>query len=285
MTSAAGMAAISYWDGEWRDGAAPLIGPNDHAFFMASVVFDGARAFAGHTPDLDRHCARVLDSARGLLLAPDLSVEAVTALCREGVARFPASAELYIRPMFFAMRGFVLPEPDSTRFVLAISPMPMPEPGELAVCFSSFRRPARDAAPTDTKAACLYPNMQRALAEAKAKGFQNAITKDPSGNIAELATANLWIARDGVALTPVCNGTFLNGITRQRVIQLLRDDGVQVEETTLTEADIMTADEVFTTGNYGKVLPITRVEQRSLQPGPVYRRARQLYWDFAATDT
>lgn len=275
--------AISYWDGEWREAATPLIGPHDHAFFMASVVFDGARAFAGRTPDLDRHCARVVTSARGLLLEPELEAASITELCREGVARFPKDAELYIRPMFFAMRGFVLPEQGSTRFVLAINAMPMPVPGELAVCFSSFRRPARDAAPTDTKASCLYPNMQRALAEAQSRGFHNAITVDPSGNIAELATANLWIARDGVAQTPVCNGTFLNGITRQRVIQLLRADGIPVEETTLTRADILAADEVFTTGNYGKVLPITRVEDRPFRAGPIYRRARELYWDFAAS--
>lgn len=277
--------AISYWDGEWRDGATPLIGPHDHAFFMASVVFDGARAFDGRTPDLDLHCARVLKSARGLLLEPQLSADAIAALCREGVAQFAKGAELYIRPMFFAMRGFVLPEPESTRFVLAVHTLAMPTPGEFAVCFSSYRRPARDAAPTDTKAACLYPNMQRALAEAQRRGFQNAITSDPSGNIAELATANLWIAKDGVALTPVCNGTFLNGITRQRVMQLLRADGVRVEETTLTAGDIMAADEVFTTGNYGKVLPITRVEDKAFAVGPVYRRARELYWDFVAADS
>lgn len=276
-------AGISYWDGEWRDAATPLIGPHDHAFFMASVVFDGARAFAGHTPDLDRHCARLIQSAKGLLLEPTLEAEAVTALCREGVAKFSKGAELYIRPMFFAMRGFVLPEPGSTRFVLAINPMAMPQPGDFGVCFSSFRRPARDAAPTDTKAACLYPNMQRALAEARARGFDNAITSDPNGNVAELATANLWIAKDGVALTPACNGTFLNGITRQRVIQLLRADGVRVEEATLTPADILSADEVFTTGNYGKVQPITRVEAKTFAPGPIYHRARALYWDFAAS--
>jgi branched-chain amino acid aminotransferase len=167
--------AISYWDGEWRDAAKPLIGPHDHAFFMASVVFDGARAFAGRTPDLDRHCARVIDSANGLLLEPGLSAEAITELCREGVAKFPRHAELYIRPMFFAMRGFVLPEEGSTRFALAINSMAMPEPGDLGVCFSSFRRPARDAAPTDTKAACLYPNMQRALAEAKRRASKTRL--------------------------------------------------------------------------------------------------------------
>ena len=276
------MAAISYWDGEWRDAATPLIGPQDHAFFMASVVFDGARAFGGRTPDLDRHCARVIESARGLLLEPQLAAEQITELCREGVAKFAEGAELYIRPMFFAMRGFVLPESGSTRFCLGINELAMPKPGDLAVCFSRYCRPARNAAPTDTKAACLYPNMQRALAEAQAKGFQNAITADPNGNIAELATANLWIAKDGVALTPVCNGTFLNGITRQRVIGLLRADGIAVEEATLTAADIMGADEVFTTGNYGKVLPITRVEERRFAAGPIYRRARELYWDFAS---
>ena len=277
------MAAISYWDGEWRDAATPLIGPQDHAFFMASVVFDGARAFGGLTPDLDRHCARVIESARGLLLEPQLTAERITELCLEGVARFAPDAELYIRPMFYASRGFVLPEPGSTRFCLAISELAMPAPGELAVCFSRYCRPARNAAPTDTKSACLYPNMQRALAEANARGFQNAITSDPNGNIAELATANLWIAKDGVALTPVCNGTFLNGITRQRVIALLRADGIVVEEATLTATDIMAADEVFTTGNYGKVLPITRIEEKRFAVGPLYRRARELYWDFASS--
>jgi branched-chain amino acid aminotransferase len=86
-----------------------------------------------------------------------------------------------------------------------------------------------------------------------------------------------------VAITPVCNGTFLNGITRQRVMALLRADGIAVEEATLTAADILGADEVFTTGNYGKVLPITRVEDRRFAVGPVYRRARELYWDFAGS--
>jgi branched-chain amino acid aminotransferase len=179
------------------------------------------------------------------------------------------------------MRGFVTPEPESTTFALTVYASPMPEPNGMACCFSSYRRPARDAAPTDAKASCLYPNMQRALVEASRRGFDNAITFDAAANVAELATANLWIARDGVAMTPVCNGTFLNGITRQRVIQLLRDDGTEVREATLTRHDVLEADEVFSTGNYGKVLPITRVEDRHYQMGHVYQKARALYFEFA----
>ena len=76
-------------------------------------------------------------------------------------------------------------------------------------------------------------------------------------------------------------GTFLNGVTRQRMIQLLRDDGMEVQETTLTPEDVRTADEVFNTGNYGKVVPVIRLEDRDLQPGPVARRARELYFDYA----
>jgi branched-chain amino acid aminotransferase len=183
--------------------------------------------------------------------------------------------------MFFAMRGFVVPESASTEFALAVYPSPMPDAKGMTCCFSSYRCPARDAAPTDAKAGCLYPNMQRALVEASERGFDNAITFDAAANVAELATANLWIAKDGVAMTPVCNGTFLNGITRQRVIALLREAGTEVQETTLTKADILDADEVFSTGNYGKVLPITKVEDRHFQSGRIYQRARELYFEFA----
>jgi branched-chain amino acid aminotransferase len=193
----------------------------------------------------------------------------------------PRDLATYVRPMFYAMRGFVVPEAASTEFALAVYAAPIPEPRGMGCCFSSYRRPARDAAPTDAKASCLYPNMQRALVEAAERGFDNAITFDASGNVAELATANLWIARDGVAMTPVCNGTFLNGITRQRVLQLLRDDGVETIETTLTRQDILDADEVFSSGNFGKVLPITRVEGRNYQMGHVYQKARDRYFEFA----
>lgn len=276
--------AIFFHDGRWYEDEQPkLTGPMDHAFWMASVAFDGARSFDGTAPDLDRHCERLIDSTRKMLLRPTMTAGEVLELCREALRRLPPGIPTYIRPMFYATKGFVVPEPDSTRFALAVYHAPMPEATSASVCFSSYRRPARDAAPTDAKASCLYPNMQRALVEASERGFDNAITFDASANVAELATANLWIAKDGVAMTPVCNGTFLNGITRQRVLQLLRDAGIEAIETTLTRRDVLEADEVFSTGNYGKVLPITRVEDRHYQAGHVYRKARDLYFEFART--
>jgi branched-chain amino acid aminotransferase len=278
------MAAIFWHDGRWYEDEQPkLLGPMDHAMWMSTVAFDGARAFDGLAPDLDRHCERLIDSTRKMLLEPTFSAAEIEDLCRQAVGRLPRTVPLYVRPMFYAMRGFVVPDAASTEFVLAVYASPMPEPKGMSCCFSSYRRPARDAAPTDAKASCLYPNLQRALVEAASRGFDNAITLDASANVAELATANLWIAKDGVAMTPVCNGTFLNGITRQRVLQLLRDDGIEAIETTLTRQDILDADEVFSTGNYGKVLPVSRVEDRNYQAGRVYHRARELYFEFART--
>jgi branched-chain amino acid aminotransferase len=278
------MAAIFWHGGTWyEDGQPKLLGPMDHAMWMASIAFDGARGFDGLAPDLDRHCARLIDSTKKMLLEPTMTAQQVEGLCREALRRLPREGAYYLRPMFYAMRGFVTPEPASTEFALAVYASPMPEPKGMACCFSSYRRPARDAAPTDAKASCLYPNMQRALVEATRRGFDNAITCDASGNVAELATANLWIAKDGVAMTPACNGTFLNGITRQRLLRLLRDDGTEAIETTLTRADVLDADEVFSSGNYGKVLPITRVEDRHYQTGHVYQKARALYFEFART--
>ncbi|MNT35956.1 Branched-chain-amino-acid aminotransferase [compost metagenome] len=77
------------------------------------------------------------------------------------------------------------------------------------------------------------------------------------------------------------NGTFLNGITRRRVLALLKADGIDVQERSLTRADVEEADEVFSSGNYGKVVHVNRVEARALEYGPLARRAHQLYMDYA----
>jgi len=279
------MKAVHFIDGHWREGNPPLLGPMTHATWMASVVFDGARAFAGVTPDLDLHCQRLTDSANTFGLQPMLSSGEVMELALDGVGRFPAGSELYIRPMYWAEEGadkfFVMPRPESTRFCMSVFEAPLPQPGDFSVCLSSRRRPAPDMAPTDAKAACLYPNSGRALAEAAKRGFDNAVVLDFEGNVAELATANIWIAKDGAAHTPAANGTFLSGITRYRVGKLLHDSGLDVHERTIAWDEVLDADEVFTTGNFSKVLPITRVEDRDMQPGPVYRRARELYFDWA----
>jgi branched-chain amino acid aminotransferase len=180
MTKASrGKNTETFADGRWYAGSPNILGPHTHAVWLASVVFDGARAFSGVAPDLDRHCARLVASARILGLEPMLAASEIEAVAREGIGRFPAGAELYICPMFYAADGFVVPDPASTRFVLSIYESALPEPTGFTACLSSFRRPARDMAPTEAKASCLYPNVARVGREAQDKGFDTAIVRDP----------------------------------------------------------------------------------------------------------
>ena len=277
------MTAITYIDGEWQEGNVPVIGATSHAIWLGSIAFDGARAFEGVTPDLDRHCQRVVNSAKAMHLESPLSAGDIEQIARDGIAQFGDDAELYVRPMLYANAGIGLLAPDSasTRFVLTVFEAPMPTGDGFSCCLSPYRRPGPEVAPTDAKASCHYPNSSRAIIDARERGFDNPVMRDSLGHVAELATANIWIVRDGVAITPVPNGSFLNGITRQRLIGLLREDGIEVQERTGETAELDAADEIFNSGNYGKVQPVIRYEARQIQPGPIYHRARELYWAFA----
>lgn len=274
-------AVWTFWQGKWMEGSPAIMTPMSHGAWLASTVFDGARAFEGVAPDLDLHCQRLDNSAIAMGLAPTHPVGEVIELCQEGVGRFASGAELYIRPMYWAEGGFVAADPATTRFCLTVYESPIPAPTGFSLTLSPFRRPTYEMAPTDAKAACLYPNSGRALREAQARGFDNAAMLDALGNVAELATANIWMVKDGAAHTPSPNGTFLNGVTRQRVVRLLRDAGVNVHERPMTWREFLDADEVFSSGNYGKIMPVNRIEDRMLQPGPIAARARDLYWEWA----
>lgn len=275
----------TYVDGGWREGNPALIGPRSHAFWLGSSVFDGARVFEGVMPDMDLHAARVNRSAEALGLAPTMPWEAIVELVREGARRFSPNAALYVRPMYWAEDdgpSTIVPDAASTRFCLSLYLTPMPTgAGGIGLTLAKYRRPSLETMPTDAKAGCLYPNSARCLREARSRGFDNAVVLDLLGNVAETTTSNVFMAKDGVVFTPVPNGTFLNGITRQRIVRLLRADGLEVVETSLRYDDLLQADEIFTTGNYSKITPVVRIEDRDLQAGPIGKKARELYWAFA----
>ena len=275
----------SWFEGAWHEGNPGIMGPRTHATWLASSVFDGARYFDGVMPDMDKHAARVNRSALTMGLRPTMSQEEIVEMAREGAGKFAPGTALYVKPMYWAEAdgpSTIIGDPESTKFCLCLFEAAMPGANAgFSVTQGTFRRPTMETMPTDAKAGCLYPNNARILRAAKAAGFDNALVLDMLGNVAETATSNIFMAKDGVVKTPEANGTFLNGITRQRVIGLLRQNGVTVEETTLRYSDFEQADEIFTSGNYSKVMPVTRIDNNTLQPGPIFRRTRELYMDFA----
>ncbi|NUB45077.1 branched-chain amino acid aminotransferase [Fertoebacter nigrum] len=276
----------TYFDGRWHEGNVAVMHAADHGIWQGSSVFDGARYFDGVAPDLAKHCARVNRSAEALMITPTVAADEMEAIAREGLRAYGAAQAVYVRPMYWALDGSsdlgIDPKPGSTGFALCLEEVPMPAPeATTTLTRTRFRRPVLEDAVCNAKAGCLYPNNARMLVEAKSKGFGNALVADAMGNVAETATANVFMVKDGVVFTPIANGTFLSGITRARHIANLRADGVEVREAVLTFADFHDADEVFLSGNLAKVTPVRAFEDTQYQHGPVTRRVRQLYMDWA----
>lgn len=278
----------TYFNGSWHAGDIPVMKAADHGMWLGSNVFDGARLANGLTPDLDKHCARVNASAEALMVTPTVSPEEMVEIIKEGLKAYPADAAVYIRPMYWALDGgmsaIVPREGGETGFAICLEEIPMAAPEASATLTRTrFRRPVLEDAVVNAKAACLYPNNARMLAEARNKGFTNALAADALGNVAEAATANVFAVKDGEVFTPAPNGTFLAGITRARHIANLRADGVVVHEEVMGFDAFHDADEIFLSGNMMKVTPVTAFDDSQFQIGPVTRRVREMYWDWAAT--
>ena len=284
---ATGTNLRTYFEGIWHEGDVPVMKAADHGAWLGTTVFDGARFVDGMAPDLDRHLARVNRSAEALMIKPTVSVDEMLEIVWEGLSLYPKDAAVYVRPMYWGIEGGylgILPDQSATGFAVSLEEIPMAAPdAAVTLTTTRFRRPVLEDAVVNAKAGCLYPNNARMLAEARSRGFGNALVADALGNVAETATANVFMVRDGEVFTPVPNGTFLSGITRARHITNLRADGVTVHETVMSFQDFHDADEVFLSGNMMKVTPITAFDDTSYQVGPLTRRVRDMYWDWAAS--
>ncbi len=284
---ATGKNIRTYYKGTWHEGDTPIMSAADHGAWLGTNVFDGARYVNGLSPDLHAHCDRVNRSAEALMITPTVSAEEMVAITLEGLKLYPKNAAVYIRPMYWAIHGdttAIVPLQGETGFCICLEEIPLaPADASVTLTKTRFRRPVLEDAVVNAKAGCLYPNNARMLAEARSKGFNNALVTDAMGNVAETATANIFMVRDGEVFTPIPNGTFLAGITRARHIKNLRADGVTVHETVLTFPDFEAADEVFMSGNMNKVTAVTGFDDTSYQAGPLTRRVREMYWDWAAS--
>ena len=282
---AVGKNIRTFFNGTWHDEDLPVMKAADHGSWLGTTVFDGARYFEGISPDLDAHCARVNRSAEALMVQPTVSTAVMVEIVKEGLKSFAKDSAVYIRPMYWGIHGdgtAIVPSQDETGFAICLEEIPLAPPqATTSLTQTKFRRPILESAVVNAKAGCLYPNNARMLAEANSKGFANALVADAMGNVAETATANAFMVKDDEIFTPIPNGTFLAGITRARHIANMRAEGMKVHETVLTFDDFHDADEVFLSGNMSKVSPVTTFDETSYQFGPVTRRIREMYWDWA----
>ncbi|MFD2740329.1 branched-chain amino acid aminotransferase [Sulfitobacter aestuarii] len=289
---ATGTHIKTYFNGRWHDGDVSVINAADHGAWLGTTVFDGARLFDGLTPDLEAHCARINRSAKALMITPTVQTTDMIEMVREGLESYPREAAVYIRPMYWALEGDelgIVPRENATGFAISLEQIPMAPPeAATTLTRTRFRRPVLEDNVVNAKAGCLYPNNARMMVEARAKGFGNALVADAMGNVAESASANVFMVRDGEVFTPIPNGTFLAGITRARHMRNMRDAGIAVHETVLGFEDFHAADEVFLSGNMMKVTPVSAFDETQYEitanGNPITRRVREMYWDWAASE-
>ena len=284
-----GKTICTFWKGRWHDGDLAVMNAADHGIWQGSSVFDGARQFDGHCPDLAAHCQRLNQSAIALMITPTVDSTEMETIIRQGLATFGTRKDVYVRPMYWALHGSdlgITPLPGATGFAISLEEVAMPDAGfATTVTRTRFRRPVLEDSVCNAKAGCLYPNNARMLVEAQQKGFGNALVADALGNLAESATANVFLVKNGVVFTPIANGTFLAGITRARHMANLRADGVEVIEKVLTFEDAHAADEVFLSGNFAKVTAVSAFDDTRYGHRPMTSRVRKLYWDWAASQS
>jgi branched-chain amino acid aminotransferase len=259
----------------WKDANVHVL---SHALHYGSSVFEGIRAYA--TPSgpqifrLHAHTRRLLDSAKIHRIGIPWSADEINAACREVVLR-NGLRSAYIRPL--AYRGYgdvgVVPK-DGHPVELAIAAWEWgaylgPEALEkgVDVCVSSWQRVAPNTIPALAKAGGNYLSSTLVGFEARDRGFAEGIALAADGTISEGAGENLFLVRDGVLITPPGAASILLGITRDSVMTLARDLGIEVREQVLPREMMYIADEIFLTGTAAEITPVRSVDRLSIGTG------------------
>ncbi len=270
----------------WREAQVHFL---THGLHYATAVFEGERAYSGHIFKSREHSERLIKSANIIHLDVNFTIDQIEAAKQE-VMQANKFSDAYVRVLAWRGTGTSLgidPTPTEPRLGIAAWDMgkyfdpKMAETG-ISLGTSKWRKPSPDTAPTDAKTSSLYNLSAMAKYEAIAAGYTDALMLDYAGDVAESTGANLFAIKDGVLITPIAD-RFLNGLTRQTVIQLAKDLGIEVQERRIKPGEVKGFDEIFLTGTAAEVTAVGQIDGHNYQVGPVTRKLRQAYADFART--
>ncbi|HVN45442.1 MAG TPA: branched-chain amino acid transaminase [Steroidobacteraceae bacterium] len=271
-----------------------------HALHYGSSVFEGVRAY--ETPRgvaifrLRDHTRRLFESARIYRMHMPYSAEALNDACRQVIAANGLARGAYIRPVAFKGYGEigVSPKNDPPTDV-AVAAWEWgrylgheSDAGGVDVCISSWQRVAPNTLPALAKAAGNYLSSQLIAAEARRLGFAEGIGLTTEGNLSEGSGENLFLVKDGVLLTPALAHSVLGGITRDTVIRLARERGLEVRECALPRELLYLADEAFFTGTAVEITAINSVDRIPVgtgRTGPVTESLQNAFYGLFAGKT
>lgn len=272
-----------WYDGElvaWRDAKLHVL---SHGLHYASSVFEGERAYNGSVFKLTEHSARLAASARIMGFELPVSVDALDQACLETL-RANGIVNGYIRPIAWRGSEMMAVSAQNTRIHLAIAAWSWPSYFSpearlrgIRLKTAPWHRPPPDSAPVMAKAAGLYMICTLSKHAVETQGYDDALMLDWRGLIAEATGANIFfVMGDGRLHTPTPD-CFLDGITRQTVIALARERGVEVVERPITPVELANATEVFLTGTAAEVTPVREIDHHRFHPGEITRTLIHAY--------
>ncbi|MET9225539.1 branched-chain amino acid transaminase [Lentzea sp. NPDC003310] len=292
MTSTPELGPVAYHRGEFTDARAAQLPLTTQGLHYGTGVFEGIRAHLLDSGDLavfrlGDHLDRLLAGARLLRVDTGATRDQLTDVVVELLRRNGFAADVYLRPLAYKLGLLPGTRPGvgltgvSDALSIVVSKLGDYQPPQGIRCLiSSWRRPARSAVPVRAKITGGYVNNALALDEARCSGYDDAILLDDRGLVAEATTANVFAVRDGVLVTPPATGDRLPGITRDTVLTLAADLGIDRVESELDSADLLQADELFLTGTGCGVSPVVEIAGRPVgtgRPGPVGAALRETY--------
>jgi branched-chain amino acid aminotransferase len=264
-----------------------------HALHYGSSVFEGVRAYA--VPNgvaifrLRDHTRRLFDSAKIHRIELPFSADQLNDACREVIAVNNLHSGAYLRPVAFRGYGEIGVAPKIAPPVeVAIAAWEWgkylgkeSEEAGVDVCVSSWQRVAANTIPAMAKAGGNYLSSQLISQEAHRLGFAEGIGLSPDGTVSEGGGENLFLVKDGVLLTPGISHSLLSGITRDTVMKLAREQGLEVREIAMPREMMYLADEMFFSGTAVEITPIRSVDRITIgagKRGPITEKLQQAFF-------
>lgn len=275
---------LIWYNGEmvpWREANVHVL---THGLHYASSVFEGDRVYGGNIFELTEHSRRLGQSAEIMGFKLPYSTEELDEACR-ATCEANGIVDGYLRPVAWRGSEMMGVSAQNNRINVAIAAWPWPsyfspEAREKGISLrtSDWRRPAPETAPVHAKAAGLYMICTLSKHAAEDAGFEDALMLDYRGHVSEATGANIFITfgDDNKLHTPTPD-CFLDGITRQTVIKLAKDRGIEIVERTIMPEELENAEQIFLTGTAAEVTPVGRIDDFTYTVGDITRTLREDY--------
>lgn len=273
---------VIWFDGAqlpWRDAKIHVL---NHGLHYASVVFEGVRVYNGRIFKCEEHTARLFKSADVLGMTIPYTEAQINDACRE-LVKASKLANAYIRPICWRGSEMMAVAAQATKIHTAIAVWEWPSyftPEArlrgIRLAWAPYKRPSPETEPVHAKAAGLYMICTISKHAVEAKGYDDALMLDYRGRLAESTGSNLFLVQNGELHTPDPD-CFLNGITRQTVIELAKKRGIKVHERAIMPEELSKTQEIFVTGTAAEVTPVSEIEGHKFTVGPITRALLEDY--------